>query len=248
VITLIHHLWNRLPKIAMYTFAFWALFFVVEHLYFRFAPADHFLKYRSVFVQDAEEGDDVRFSACRDKDANYHITGTRTFYRISENEPEPRRRIQTIDVDTTLENSECANLFIAPDDFYHEPGKYMFVSDLCFFVFKYEKCITHETNVYEIRPRHNLTPAEIQQQIEELQRQIDALKAQLAMIPASRSISNSTSQTTTPQANSRSAESSPRNDSPGPPDETQSPSPPRESIIPGVNEPLIGCPIGGLCL
>lgn len=173
-------LWNRLPRIAVYIMAFYALFWVGQHVYYWGMPGDHFVRFYKVQVQNGEEGEDIPYQVCRTKQANYQVKGVRTFYMLPDDESTQGQRVASSDLQGALENDECANLFIRTEQFEHKPGNYYFVTELVFSVEGFEKRISYKSNIYTIYEKRQLSPDEIQKQIDELQQQIDSLKAQLA--------------------------------------------------------------------
>lgn len=177
-------IFKRLPRIAIYTFAFYLLFFVAQHFYYWAMPGEHFVKFYKIQVQNAEEGEEIPFQVCRTKRANYQVEGFRTFYSIPNNDDPQGVRTAQVKIQGALEDEECANLFVRLEQFTHTPGNYYFVTELRFSVEGFDKFVRYKSNVYTVTKKQQLSPDEIQKQIDELQMQIDRLREQLALARA----------------------------------------------------------------
>lgn len=232
-------LWHRLPRIALYTVAFYALFWVGQQTYYRFAPAEQFIRFYKVQVQNAREGQDIPFQVCRTKDANYQISGYRTFYKLTETDEDSGQRYAQSRLEGALENDECANLFIRVEKVPHTPGSYYFVTELEFSVNGYTKHLRYKSNVYSIVEQPLETPEQIQDRIDDLQRQIDELKASLARrsVPADSTATGGSPEGPKVSAgNSPATPTDPQPSRPGPVPETPSPS--RPSLVEQITRPV----------
>lgn len=218
-----------------------ALALLGAKLYYRFMPGDWFLNYYYIKVDDSVIGSDVQMTLCRKiRYEKAHINATRTF--ILKNEQGVFAPVANYDFDAEIErlpNTNCAPLRIGAEDHPQQSGTYKFITEADFQVNGNRKTIRYESNEYKISE----TTQSIQDRIDELQRQIDDLKAQLAAMPQTRSTTTviapgATARTTTPlQPTNQDAVQQ----------NSQPANPPPESILPIINDPLIGC-VATLCI
>lgn len=251
-------IFKRLPYIAVYIVTLYAFLYIGELAWYRYQPANHFMNYTKFDVNNAEEGNDVPFQACKDIDQPYKVTGDRIIYRIPEgSQPQDRVFAGNYKIDSTVTADRCVNGFIFQEQFNHEPGNYIAYTSFDFEVkHGFRKRVTFESNVYTIFPVRVGSVEEIEKRIFELEKEIELLKLQLQQARMEQSTNTGQPTTDTPartdagitpmQSNPQTAASPPP---PAPtPAPTPSPTPPPErSVIPIFDEPAIGC-IGIICI
>lgn len=173
-------IWNKLPKIALYTVALWAIFLVIggvtqaiDKRNDELAPASEFLSYTSFTVQNAREGEDVTFTLCRQHKENYSVAGTRTVYVIPEGKQEADKVfIYNKDIKGVVDTGNCQPYFIKASEYHFKPGKYLITLNLNFKV-KYDipKSVFTKSGVFTIYPQPKGT-TDVQAQLNILQQQL----------------------------------------------------------------------------
>lgn len=183
-------IWHRLPKIALYTVAIYALFLVsggviqaIDKKNIEQAAATDFLNYTSFTVQNAREGEDVTFTLCRDHKENYRIEGTRTIYVIPEGKTEAQKVfIYNKEITGVVDSGDCQSYYIRESEYHFEPGKYLVTLNVNFKV-KYDipKSVYTKSGIFTIYPQPddstdmNAQLNILQQQLDDQQRLLDQL-------------------------------------------------------------------------
>lgn len=158
-------IFKRLPTIALYTVAFFALFSVGSnainryHTYndkkfYQHAPATHFINYTSFIVQPAREGEDLTYTVCRNHDANYNVDGFRTVYVIPEGKSEDARVfVLNKAISGVVDTGGCASYFIRDSAYHFSPGNYQITLNLDFKVkYDFMKHVSVKSNIFRVRP------------------------------------------------------------------------------------------------
>ena len=155
-------IWYNLPKIALYTVAIYALFFVsgqiahaIDYRRIENTPATEFLNYTSFTVQNAREGEDVTFTLCRTHKENYSVNGTRTVYVIPEGKTEAQKVfIYNKDIKGVVDTGNCQPYYIRNEEYHFKPGKYLITLNLNFKV-KYDipKSVFTKSGIFTIYPQ-----------------------------------------------------------------------------------------------
>jgi hypothetical protein len=184
-------LWKRLPRIALYTVVLFILAQAAAYAYYYFLPSKHFIDYSSVIVSNAQEGEDVPFSVCREARGNYNFRGFRNILLIPEGQCEEQGvNVNTIEVENNINADEkCKNYYVSKDDYRHRPGMYMLKASLEFEVGPVRKHTSWESNIYTVFPSTDegveRRIQRLQEQIRELQRQLDELSTRISDDPRS---------------------------------------------------------------
>lgn len=173
-------LWKKLPRIALYTVAIYALFLVtggvlqtLDKQAIEKAPATDFLNYTSFTVQNAREGEDITFTLCRTHRENYSINGTRTVYIIPEGKQEADKVfIYNKDIKGVVDTGNCQPYFIKSSEYHFAPGKYLITLNINFKV-KYDipKSVFTKSGVFTVYPQPGAT-TDVQAQLNILQQQL----------------------------------------------------------------------------
>ncbi len=174
-------LWKAIPRIAVYTLAIYALFFVgtqifevVDKRQVADAPGTDFLNYTSFTVQNAREGEDVTFTLCRDHKDNYSITGTRTVYIVPEGKTEKEKVfIYNKDIKGVVDSGNCQPYFIKASEYHFKPGKYLITLNINFEV-KYNtpKSVFTKSGIFTIYPQPSGSN-DVQSQLNNLQQRLN---------------------------------------------------------------------------
>ncbi len=173
-------IWRKLPRIALYTVAIYALFLVtggvvtaLDKRAVQQAPGTDFLNYTSFTVQNAREGEDVTFTLCRDHEENYSINGTRTVYVVPEGKQEADKVfIYNKNITGVVDTGNCQPYFIKTSEYQFKPGKYLITLNINFKV-KYgiEKSVFTKSGIFTVYPQPSGT-TDVQAQLNILQQQL----------------------------------------------------------------------------
>jgi len=148
---------KRLPTIAFWTLAFFVIFSVGDHMYYRLQSADHFVHYTSFTVQNSREGEDVPFTLCRDHRGNFLVNGLRTIYIIPEGKSvDDKVFAANKPLNGVIDGGNCSTYFIRESEYHHKPGTYVLTINLKFKTkYGYEKEIFVISQAYKIYPALN---------------------------------------------------------------------------------------------
>ena len=149
-------LWKKLPRIALYSVAFYALFVVSTSAYAIYdkhqveqQPGTDFITYTSFTVNNIREGDDVSFTLCRTHDKNYDVDGVRTVYVIPDGKKEASKVfVYSKRIAGIVDNENCQSYFIEESEYHFKPGKYLITLDVDFRVkYDIEKKVFTKSNI-----------------------------------------------------------------------------------------------------
>lgn len=167
-------LWRRLPKIALYIAAFYAIFFVGQQIYYRVAPADSFLNYYYAKVDDTPIGTEPLMTLCRTVNyENLKIEAFRTFIYYDEAGRSSQVAEYNFEANVEKGDGNCTNIRLKKQP--QRAGTYRAHTEYVFYVAGAKKSGQYDTNQYKMTE----TNISLEAQIEALQQQIDILRAQL---------------------------------------------------------------------
>jgi len=185
-------LWKKLPRIALYSVAFYALFAVGTSLYAAYdkhkveqQPGTDFITYTSFTVNNIREGDDVSFTLCRTHDRNYGVDGVRTVYVVPDGKKEADKVfVYSKRIAGIVDNENCQSYFIEESEYHFKPGKYLITLDVNFRVkYDLEKKVFTKSNIFNVYPVSSSSDLQsrynsLQQQLDDQQRLLDSLVEQ----------------------------------------------------------------------
>ncbi len=205
-------IWRRLPRIALYTVAIYAIFLVVGGLISAYdkkviadAPGTEFLNYTSFTVQNAREGEDVTFTLCRTHKENYSITGTRTVYVVPEGKQEADKVfIYNKDIKGVVDTGNCQPYFIKASEYHFAPGKYLITLNINFKV-KYDipKSVFTKSGIFTIYAQPN-NSQNADARLNILQQQLNDQQLLLDQLIGNGTVRTPTSTSTVPNENNQS--------------------------------------------
>ena len=183
----------RLPRIAFFVLSLYAIFFVGQQLYYRYAPADHFLDFYYAKVDDTPIGTDPLMTLCRRVNTEgIRIAAVRSFIQYDGEDDTRGQVVAEYQFDAGIEkmDTNCQTLRLRNQP--QVAGAYRVHTEFKFYVNGNRKSGAYDTN------RYMMTPVQltIDEQITELQNQIRLLEAQ---IDALRAETGTTTQTTPPE-------------------------------------------------
>lgn len=206
-------LWRKLPRIAVYTVAIYALFLVgagittaLDKQSVERASGTDFLNYTSFTVQNAREGEDVTFTLRRDHKENYSITGTRTVYIVPAGKTEADKVfVYNKDIKGVVDTGNCQPYFIKASEYHFKPGKYLITLNINFKVkYDIEKSVFTKSGIFTVYPQPGGSN-DLQAQFNNLQQQLNDQQKLLDLL-----IGNGSIQTPTTTQNG-STQSTPQN-------------------------------------
>ena len=181
-------LFKNLPRIALFTVAFYAIFWVGSQLYYKYADSKNFLDYYYAKVDDTPVGTNPLLTLCRT--VHYRgikIEAARTFIYYDDGDNQQPVAEYEFEANVEKTDTNCQTLRLAKQP--QRAGTYRIHTEIAFYVNGFKKTDSYDSNKYEMTE----TSQSIEAQIEVLQRQIDSLRAQLK---AERAKENSSSNTT----------------------------------------------------
>lgn len=205
-------IWKKLPRIALYTVAIYAICLVVGGLANAYdkkqiaeAPGTDFLNYTSFTVQNAREGEDVTFTLCRTHKENYSITGTRTVYVVPEGKQEADKVfIYNKDIKGVVDTGNCQPYFIKASEYHFTPGKYLITLNINFKV-KYDiaKSVFTKSGIFTIYAQPN-NSQNADARLNILQQQLNDQQLLLDQLIGNGTLRTPTSTSTVPNENNQS--------------------------------------------
>lgn len=221
---------KRLPRIAFFVLSFFAIFWVGQQLYFKYAPASNFLDFYYVKVDDTPVGTEPLLTLCRRVNTEgIKISAVRSFIQFKDaddNAGQVRAEYQ-FDAGIEKRDTNCQNLRLKKQP--QVAGDYVVHTEYEFYINGNRKSDSYDSNRYKMTPISLSLDEQVkalQLQIDELNRQIDALKAR-----AGSSSTGGSSATTTP----RSSPTTSSGATPGP--SATSPSLPPVNVPPSAATP-----------
>jgi hypothetical protein len=166
----------KLPRIAFFILSFYAIFWVGQQLYFKYAPADHFLDFYYAKVDDTPIGTEPLMTLCRRVNTEgIKIAAVRSFIQCQSADSERGEVVAEYQFDAGIEKLEtnCQTLRLG-----NQPqvvGSYRVHTEFEFYINGNRKSGAYDTNKYNMTP---LTLS-VDEQIDELQREIRLLEAQV---------------------------------------------------------------------
>lgn len=195
----------KLPRIAFFSLSFFAIFWVGQQLYYKYAPADQFLDFYYAKVDDTTIGTEPLMALCRR--INYsgiRIEAYRTFIEFQGENADKAVTVGEYNFEANVERGDgnCTNVRLKKQP--QKVGTYKAYTEYVFYVNGNRKSGNYETNQYKMTAL-TLTADEqinaLQTQIELLQAQIDDLRSRTPTDGANQSI-------TTPQQSQSQLQSS----------------------------------------
>lgn len=170
----IGRLLKKVPRIAFFMLAFYAIFWVGTQLYYRYAPAENFLNYYYAKVDDTPVGTEPLMTLCRRVDFDgIKIDAYRTFIYYEASGKTTQVAEYNFEANVEKGDGNCTNIRLRNQP--QREGTYRAHTEYVFYVDGVKKAGQYDTNQYKMTP----TTLSLTAQIEALQAQIDALKAQL---------------------------------------------------------------------
>jgi len=167
-------LWRRLPKIALYMAAFFAIFYVGQQIYYRVAPADSFLNYYYAKVDDTPIGTEPLMTLCRTVNyENLKIEAFRTFIYYDEAGRSSQVAEYNFEANVEKGDGNCTNIRLKKQP--QRAGTYRAHTEYVFYVAGAKKSGQYDTNQYKMTE----TNVSLEDQIRTLQDQINILRSQL---------------------------------------------------------------------
>lgn len=166
---------KKVPRIAFFSLAFFAIFWVGQQLYYGLMPGQHFLNYYYAKVDDTPVGTDPLATLCRRVSTEgIQIKAFRTFIQY-EDATGKQSVVGEYRFDAGVEqgDSNCQNVRLAKQP--QREGTYSVHTEYEFYVSGYRKTGSYDTNKYKMTP----TTLSLQDQIQALQDQIEILKGRL---------------------------------------------------------------------
>lgn len=170
----------RLPRIAFFALSFYAIFWVGQQLYFKYAPADQFLDFYYSKVDDTPVGTDPLMTLCRRvASEGIKISATRTFIEYLDEKDQKGTVCAEYQFDAGIEKREtnCQPLRLKNQP--QVAGTYRVHTEYEFYINGNRKSGSYDSNQYKMTAITLSTDEQInalQRQIELLQAQIDELK------------------------------------------------------------------------
>ena len=165
---------KKVPRIAFFVLAFYAIFWVGTQLYYRFAPSDNFLNYYYAKVDDTPVGTEPLMTLCRRVEFDgIKIDAYRTFIYYEAGGKTTQVAEYNFEANVEKGDGNCTNIRLKNQP--QREGTYRAHTEYVFYVDGVKKAGQYDTNQYKMTP----TALSLTAQIEALQAQIDALKAQL---------------------------------------------------------------------
>lgn len=232
---------GKMPRIALITVAFFAIFWVGQQLYHRFAPAETFLNYYYAKVDDTPVGTEPLATLCRRVSTEgIKIEAFRTFIKF-EDATGKSQVVGEYQFTAGVEqgDSNCQNVRLRKQP--QIEGTYSVHTEYVFYVSGYRKSGSYDTNKYKMTP----TQRSVDDRVKELEEQLEILKSQ-----RSAETNSSTSTATSPGSSSSSSAGSNQQDTVGttpPPTADQTPdtpivpATPSETCIVNVLGLKLGC-------
>lgn len=212
----IGHILKKIPRIAFFVLAFYAIFWVGTQLYYRFAPSDNFLNYYYAKVDDTPLGTEPLMTLCRHVEFDgIKIDAYRTFIYYEAGGKTTQVAEYNFEANVEKGDGNCTNIRLKNQP--QREGTYRAHTEYVFYVDGVKKAGQYDTNQYKMTPTAlSLTDQidALQAQIDALQAQIDALKAQLISqgetVPETPTVDDSdqSSSTSSPQASSSNSQQS----------------------------------------
>lgn len=200
---------KKIPRIAFFMLAFYAIFWVGTQLYYRYAPADNFLNYYYAKVDDTPVGTEPLMTLCRRVEFDgIKIDAHRTFIYYEAGGKTTQVAEYNFEANVEKGDGNCTNIRLKNQP--QREGNYRAHTEYVFYVDGVKKAGQYDTNQYKMIP----TALSLQAQIEALQAQIDALKAQLISqgetVPETPTVDDAqpSSSTSYPQASSSNSQQS----------------------------------------
>lgn len=166
---------KKVPRIAFFSLAFFAIFWVGQQLYYGLMPGNHFLNYYYAKVDDTPVGTDPLATLCRRVSTEgITIKAFRTFIQY-EDATGKQSVVGEYQFNAGVEtgDSNCQNVRLKKQP--QREGTYSVHTEYEFYVSGYRKTGSYDTNQYKMTP----TTMSLQDQIQTLQGQIDILKSRL---------------------------------------------------------------------
>lgn len=200
---------KKVPRIAFFMLAFYAIFWVGTQLYYRFAPSENFLNYYYAKVDDTPVGTEPLMTLCRRVEFDgIKIDAYRTFIYYEAGGKTTQVAEYNFEANVEKGDGNCTNIRLKNQP--QREGTYRAHTEYVFYVDGVKKAGQYDTNQYKMTP----TSLSLQAQIEALQAQIDALKAQLISqgetVPETPTVDDSdqSSSTSSPQSSSSNSQQS----------------------------------------
>lgn len=220
---------KRLPRIAFFVLSFFAIFWVGQQLYYKYAPASNFLDFYYVKVDDTPVGTEPLLTLCRRVNTEgIKIAAVRSFIQYKDENDNVGQVQAEYQFDAGIEkrDTNCQNLRLKKQP--QIAGDYVVHTEYEFYINGNRKSDSYDSNRYKMTPVTLSLDEQVkalQLQIDDLNRQIDALKAR-----AGSSDTGGSAQTTTPSSSSASGSTN----TPAP---TTPTNPPTVTIPPNVDPP-----------
>lgn len=165
----------KLPRIAFFVLSFFAIFWVGQQLYFKYAPSEQFLDFYYAKVDDTPIGTEPLMTLCRR--INYdgiRIEAYRTFIQFQGDDEKPVT-VGEYNFEANVErgDSNCTNVRLEKQP--QRVGKYEAFTEYVFYVNGNRKAGSFRTNQYQM----TAITLSADEQIKSLQKQIELLEAQL---------------------------------------------------------------------
>lgn len=205
----IGRLLKKVPRIAFFMLAFYAIFWVGTQLYYRFAPSENFLNYYYAKVDDTPVGTEPLMTLCRRVEFDgIKIDAYRTFIYYEAGGKTTQVAEYNFEANVEKGDGNCTNIRLKNQP--QREGTYRAHTEYVFYVDGVKKAGQYDTNQYKMTP----TALSLTAQIDALQTQIDALKAQLISqgetVPETPTVDDSdqSSSTSSPQGTSSNSQQS----------------------------------------
>lgn len=206
------NLFKKVPRIAFFMLSFFAIFWVSQQLYFRFAPAETFLNYYYAKVDDSPVGTEPLATLCRRVSMQgIRIEAVRTFIKYEDVNGKPVTAGEyqfSAGVEQLTDGTNCMNVRLRKQP--QVQGTYSAHTEYVFYVNGYRKSGSYDTNKYKMTP----TQQSMEQQIKQLQDQIDIIKSQQAAAAGSSTQGVASSGSSSPSRSSSPASGSTAADRP----------------------------------
>ena len=163
---------KKVPRIAFFMLAFYAIFWVGTQLYYRYAPAENFLNYYYAKVDDTPVGTEPLMTLCRRVEFDgIKIDAYRTFIFYEAGGKTTQVAEYNFEANVEKGDGNCTNIRLKNQP--QREGTYRAHTEYVFYVDGVKKYGQYDTNQYKMTP----TALSLTAQIDALQTQIDALKA-----------------------------------------------------------------------
>lgn len=198
---------RKVPRIAFFMLAFFAIFWVGQQLYYRFAPAESFLNYYYAKVDDSPIGTEPLATLCRRVSTEgIRIQAVRTFIKYEDVNGKPTTVGEyqfTAGVEQLPDGSNCQNVRLRKQP--QVKGTYSVHTEYVFEINGYRKSGAYDTNKYKMTE----TQQSLDLQIRTLQDQIDILRQQLTNNGGDTTTTGSSPSTASPSTNGQPREGDP---------------------------------------